>query len=243
MSTLLVNDANGVRTICFNNPDKLNAIDLDMYKQLTEYLIEGESDNDIRVFLFKANGENFTCGDNIADFLSNGDLRNNHPAVRFLYCLLETKKPKIAAVSGVAYGIGTTLLLHCDLVYASPAAEFQLPFVSLGVVPKAGATMLLPDLIGHQKAAELLLLGESFTAQDALIYGLINKVVESDKLEGFTEKKAAQIARQPVKAVRETLRLMRPNKHKIQHQMHQELEVFSDCLKNEETQQKFSRLL
>ena len=239
----MVNDTNGVRTICFNNPDKLNAIDLDMYKQLTEYLIEGESDNDIRIFRFTANGENFTCGDDIADFLSNGDLRNNHPAVRFLYCLLETKKPKIASVSGAAYGIGTTLLLHCDLVYASPSAKFKLSFVNFGVVPKAGATMLLPELVGHQKAAELLLLAESFSAQDALNYGLINSIVDSDKLEEFTKKKAQQIAEQPVIAVRETLRLMRPNKHKIQHQMHQELEVFSDCLKSEETQQKFSQLL
>ena len=178
MSTLLVNDTNGVRSICFNNPDKLNAIDLDMYKQLTEYLIEGETDNDIRAFLLKGNGDNFTCGDDIADFLTNSDLRNNHPAVRFLYCLLETKKPKIAAVSGAALGVGTTLLLHCDLVYAAPSARFQLPFVSLGVVPKAGATLLLPELIGHQKAAELLLLGESFTAHDALEYGLINTIVD-----------------------------------------------------------------
>ncbi len=243
MSALLVNDKNGVRTICFNKPAKLNAIDLKMYKQLTEYLIQGESDNDIRAFLIKGSGDHFTSGNDIADFLNGGDLQNNHPAVRFLYCLLELKKPLIASVSGTAVGIGTTLLLHCDLVYAEPSAKFQLPFVQLGLVPEAGCSMLLPQLVGHQKAAELLLLGEPFSAKQALEFGIVNQIVEIDNLHEFAEKKAVQVARQPVNAVRETLKLMRPYKHKIQHQMYQELEIFSACLKSEETQKKFSQFL
>ncbi|MBM7070691.1 enoyl-CoA hydratase/isomerase family protein [Shewanella sp. 202IG2-18] len=240
MSALLVNDANGVRTLCFNKPDKLNAINLDMYKQLTEYLIQGESDNDIRAFLIKGSGEHFTSGNDIADFLKGGDLHNNHPAVRFLYCLLEIKKPLIASVSGTAVGIGATILLHCDLAYAEPNAKFQFPFLNLGLIPEAGSTMLLPELVGHQKASELFLLAEQFSAKEALGYGLINKIIDTPNLHEYSEKKAIQIASHPIKAVRETLRLMRPNKHKIQHQMHQELEVFSECLKSEETQQRFS---
>ncbi|MGB0892891.1 MAG: enoyl-CoA hydratase [Parashewanella sp.] len=243
MSRLLLNDENGVRTISFNRPNKLNALDLDMYKQLTEYLIQGEADNDIRAFLFRGTEDCFTSGNDIADFLKNGDLKGDHPAVRFLYCLLELKKPIVAAVSGTAVGIGTTLLLHCDLVYAESNAKFQLPFVNLALVPEAGSSILLPELIGHQRAAELLMLGEPFSASQALEYGLVNRLVDKEQLFSYATSRAEQLADQPPQAVQATRRLMRPNKSRIQHQMHQELEIFSELLKSEAAQSRFSSFL
>lgn len=116
MSHIQVQDDQGVRIISFNRPDKRNALDLNMYKQLTEYLIEGEADNDIRAFMLHGQDNCFTSGNDIADFLKNSDLGPNHPAVRFLFCLLELKKPLVAAVSGSAVGIGTTVLLHCVIL-------------------------------------------------------------------------------------------------------------------------------
>ncbi|MBE8168497.1 MAG: enoyl-CoA hydratase [Shewanella sp.] len=243
MSSLLINDGNGVRSIRFNRPDKRNAIDLEMYKQLTEYLIQGEADNEIRAFLFAGTDDCFTSGNDIADFMKNSDLKNDHPAVRFLYCLLELKKPVVAAVSGAAVGIGTTMLLHCDLVYAEPSAKFQLPFVNLGLVPEAAASLLLPELVGHQKSAELLLLGEAFSAEQAHGFGLVNQIIEKEKLFEFGLKRAEQLASQPADALQATRMLMRPNKSRIQHQMHQELEIFSECLKNDGAKKRFKMFL
>ncbi|MGL4900792.1 MAG: enoyl-CoA hydratase-related protein, partial [Shewanella sp.] len=148
MSHIQVQDDQGVRIISFNRPEKRNALDLNMYKLLTEYLIAGEADNDIRAFMLHGQHNCFTSGNDVADFLKNSELDQNHPTVRFLFCLLELKKPLVAAVSGAAVGIGTTLLLHCDLVYADSSAKFQLPFVNLALVPEAGASLLLPELVG-----------------------------------------------------------------------------------------------
>ncbi|QSX36684.1 enoyl-CoA hydratase [Shewanella sedimentimangrovi] len=243
MSTIQVQDDQGVRVIRFNRPDKRNALDLDMYRQLTEYLMQGESDNDIRAFLITGEGHCFTSGNDVGDFLKNNDLGANHPAVRFLYCLLELKKPLVAAVSGAAVGIGTTLLLHCDLVYADETARFQLPFVNLALVPEAGASMLLPELVGYQKAAELLLLGESFGADDALCMRLLNDVVPMDELQAFALAKAHKLAEQPPEALGITRQLMRPHKHRVQHQMHLELEAFSERLKSDEAKNRFAAFL
>lgn len=243
MSKILVKDAGGVRHLSFNRPEKRNALDLDMYRQLTEYLMQGESDNDIRAFLISGESNCFTSGNDVADFLKNSDLGPNHPAVRFLYCLLELKKPMVAAVSGSAVGIGTTLLLHCDLVYADASAKFQLPFVNLALVPEAGASMLLPELVGYQKAAELLLLGDAFDANTALSLGLINAVESPEALLGNAMAKAVRLASQPPEALQQTRQLMRPHKHRIQHQMHLELEAFGERLKSDEAKARFQAFL
>lgn len=243
MSYIQVQDDQSVRIISFNRPDKRNALDLKMYKQLTEYLIEGEADNDIRAFMLYGQDNCFTSGNDIADFLKHNDLGPNHPAVHFLFCLLELKKPLVAAVSGAAVGIGTTLLLHCDLVYADNTAKFQLPFVSLALVPEAGASLLLPELVGYQKAAELLLLGESFDATTAYRLNMINEIVAQEDLLSYALSQAKKLARQPPQALQITRQLMRPHKHRVQHQMHQELEQFSDRLKSDEAKAKFQTFL
>lgn len=243
MSKILVKDVEGVRHLSFNRPDKRNALDLDMYRQLTEYLMQGESDNEIRAFLLSGEANCFTAGNDVADFLQNSDLGPNHPAVRFLFCLLELKKPMVAAVSGSAVGIGTTLLLHCDLVYADNSARFQLPFVNLALVPEAGASMLLPELVGYQKAAELLLLGDPFDAVTACELKLINGLVPSETLLQTAMDKAKRLAAQPPQALQQTRQLMRPHKHRVQHQMHLELEAFGERLKSDEAKVRFQAFL
>ncbi|MGI2260508.1 enoyl-CoA hydratase [Shewanella sp. GXUN23E] len=243
MSNIEVKDDKGVRIIRFNRPDKRNALTLDMYRQLTEYLIEGEADNAIKVFLICGENHCFTSGNDIRDFMSNGELGPSHPAVRFLFCLLELKKPMVAAVSGAAVGIGTTLLLHCDLVYSDTTSQFQLPFVNLALVPEAGASMLLPQLIGYQKAAELLLLGEPFDANTALRLGMLNDIVEQEKLFEHTLAICLRLAAKPANAVRLTKKLMKANRSKLQHQMYLELEHFGNQLKSEEARERFQAFL
>ncbi|WP_028766419.1 enoyl-CoA hydratase-related protein [Shewanella fidelis] len=243
MSTIQVRDDNGVRIITFNRPDKRNAINLQMYTQLTEYLIQGESDNEIRAFMFRGQADCFTSGNDVADFLQNSGLGVEHPAFRFLFCLLDLQKPVIAAVTGAAVGIGTTMLLHCDLVYADNSAKFQLPFVQLALVPEAGASLLLPLAIGQAKASELLMLGESFNADDAFTYGLINKVVSSESIFDYTLKRAHQLASQPPISLQSTKKLIRYNKEEVRKQMERELKEFEQRLASDEAKAKFAAFL
>lgn len=243
MSTIQVKDDNGVRIITFNRPDKRNALNLQMYTQLTEYLIQGESDNEIRAFMFRGQAQCFTSGNDVADFLKNSNLGVDHPAFRFLFCLLDLKKPVVAAVTGAAVGIGTTLLLHCDLVYADDTAKFQLPFVKLALVPEAGASLLLPQVVGHVKAAELLMLGESFDAHAAQQYGLINAVESSEDIFEFTLSQAKKLAEQPPISLQTTKQLMRYNKEAIRAQMEKELVEFGARLASDEAKSRFAAFL
>lgn len=243
MSTIQVKDDNGVRIITFNRPDKRNALNLQMYTQLTEYLIQGESDNEIRAFMFRGQAQCFTSGNDVADFLKNSNLGVDHPAFRFLFCLLDLKKPVVAAVTGAAVGIGTTLLLHCDLVYADNTAKFQLPFVKLALVPEAGASLLLPQVVGHVKAAELLMLGESFDAKLAHQYGLINDVIANEDIFEFSLNQAKKLAQQPPISLQTTKQLMRYNKEAIRAQMEKELVEFGARLASDEAKSRFAAFL
>ncbi|MCL1074810.1 enoyl-CoA hydratase-related protein [Shewanella dokdonensis] len=243
MTTIQVHDTQGVRVLKFNRPDKRNAIDLGMYQQLTEYLIQGDSDNGIHAFLLCGNSDCFTSGNDVAEFLQHPDLGPEHPAVRFLYCLTELKKPLLAAVSGAAIGIGTTLLLHCDLVYADETARFKMPFVDLALVPEAGASLLLPQLVGYQKAAELLLLSTSFDAVQAHQLGLVNQVVNASQLYDFALSQAVTIAAKSPNAVQQTKALMRIGKQALQQQMQQELACFGERLQSPQARATFLKFL
>lgn len=243
MSTIQVRDDNGVRIITFNRPEKRNALNLQMYTQLTEYLIQGESDNEIRAFMFRGQAQCFTSGNDVADFLKNSNLGVDHPAFKFLFCLLDLKKPVVAAVTGAAVGIGTTLLLHCDLVYADNTAKFQLPFVKLALVPEAGASLLLPQVVGHVKAAELLMLGESFDAKSAHQYGLINDVMTNEDIFEFSLNQAKKLAQQPPISLQTTKQLMRYNKEAIRAQMKKELVEFGARLASDEAKSRFAAFL
>ncbi|GIU06272.1 MULTISPECIES: enoyl-CoA hydratase-related protein [unclassified Shewanella] len=243
MSTIQVRDDNGVRVITFNRPDKRNALNLQMYTQLTEYLIQGESDNEIRAFMFRGQADCFTSGNDVADFLQNSGLGAEHPAFRFLFCLLDLQKPVVAAVTGAAVGIGTTMLLHCDLVYADQSAKFQLPFVQLALVPEAGASLLLPQVVGQAKASELLMLGESFNAVQAQSYGLINDVITSDTIFEYALSRAHQLAALPPISLQTTKKLVRYNKEEVRAQMNKELIEFGARLASDEAKARFAAFL
>lgn len=243
MSHIQVQDEQGVRIITINRPDKLNALSLEMYQQLTEYLRQGEADNGIRAFLLKGQQNCFTSGNDIADFVTNTNLDPTHPAVCFLLTLVELKKPLVAAVTGTAVGIGTTVILHCDLIYADNSAKFMLPFINLGLVPEAGSSLLLPNIIGHPKAAELLMLGDSFDAETAHSLNLINGICPSDEVFDYALSKAKQLAKQPALAIQMTKQLLRPNKEQIRAQMQRELKEFEVCLNSDEAKARFAAFL
>lgn len=243
MSTIQVKDEQGVRIITINRPEKRNALSLEMYTSLTEYLIQGETDNAIHSFLIKGQQDCFTSGNDVADFLKNSNLDSDHPAFNFLFHLLDLKKPLVAAVTGAAVGIGTTLLLHCDLVYADLTAKFQLPFVNLALVPEAGASLLLPRLVGPQKASELLLLGESFDAETAKTLNIINDVISSDTIFEFALAQAIKLANQPPQALQASRSLIRGDKESIRQQMEKELAQFAIRLQSEEAKARFQAFL
>jgi enoyl-CoA hydratase/carnithine racemase len=243
MSHIQVRDDQGVRIISFNRPEKRNAFNLEMYQQFTEYLIQGEADNDIRAFMFHGTENCFTSGNDIADFLKSGKLDQQHPTVKFLFCLLDLKKPVVAAVAGAAVGIGTTLLFHCDLVYADNSAKFQMPFVSLALVPEAASSLLLPLIVGQQKAAELILLGDAFNAATAAELNIINKVVDEADLLSFSLAQAKKLAAQPPQSLQASKQLLRHNQAQVKAQMKLELVQFSKRLQSDEAKQRFQAFL
>ena len=200
---------NGILTVRINRPDKKNALNTAMYGALADALERADNDPAIRVVLLTGCNDCFTSGNDIADFVNFPPTGPDSPVLRFLTAITVAKKPLVAAVSGSAIGVGTTLLLHCDLVYAADTALFQLPFVSLGLCPEAGSTLLLPQLIGHQRASELLLLGETFSATRAEQFGFVTAVVPQAELMQTARTKAMQLAAQPAAAVRLTKSLLK----------------------------------
>ena len=167
----------GVLTLQFNRPDKKNALTRAMYSQLAEALELADADADIRAVLIQGSSECFTAGNDIGDFLEQPPSDLDSPPFHFMQSLLNCRKPVIAGVAGAAVGIGTTLLLHCDLVYISRDARLRMPFVNLGLCPEFGSSLILPRLLGHAKAAELLLLGEGFTGEQAAAWGIATEAL------------------------------------------------------------------
>jgi enoyl-CoA hydratase/carnithine racemase len=195
--------------IQINRPDKKNALTLAMYDAMTEALLAAEADPAVRAILFAGADTCFTAGNDLGDFLNNPPSGEDSPVFRFLKTLLAAQKPVLAAVHGVAVGIGTTMLLHCDLVWAGPSARFQVPFVNLGLTPEAASSLILPQLMGHRRAAELLLLGETFDAETALAAGLVNGLRADSELDAYVLHKAQMLASKPPTAVRLTKMLMK----------------------------------
>jgi enoyl-CoA hydratase/carnithine racemase len=199
---ILTERREGILLVRLHRPDKKNALTLAMYAALTATLEAAERDPDIRVVVLTGGGDSFTSGNDIADFLEAPPTGEDSPVFGFLEVLRRFEKPLIAAVNGVAAGIGVTLLLHCDLVYARSGATLLLPFVNLGLCPEAGSSLLLPRRIGYPRAAELLLLGEPFSAEQALDWGLINGIgADAGATLELALDKARRLARQPAAAV------------------------------------------
>ena len=233
-----------VLSAAFARPQKKNAITGAMYEALIEALEAAERDPDVGAFMLSGKGGVFTAGNDIADFLAvaargTGDF----PAWRFVSKLAEFEKPLIAAIDGLAIGVGTTLCFHCDLVYASPAARFQMPFVNLGLVPEAGSSLLAPQRFGRAKAAEFLLLAEPFGADEALRLGLVNAVLPQAELMAHAMGRAAALAAKPRAALLATRRLLRGDPEALRARMAEEMHAFSAALKSPEAHAAFQAFL
>lgn len=207
---ILVERDGGVITLRMNRPDKRNALTQAMYSGLADGLDAAAADSGVRVVVITGAGGAFTAGNDLGDFLAEGPRDGSErPVGRFLRTISRFPKPLVAAVDGVAVGVGTTMLLHCDLVYAADTARFQLAFINLGLVPEAASSLLLPRMIGTARASELLMLGESFSAGDAERYGIVNRVVPADALPALAAERAAALAAKPAAALRATKQLLR----------------------------------
>ncbi len=234
-----------VLRITINRPEKKNALTGEMYSALASALEESESDARVRVLLLHGNGESFTAGNDLEDFLNKPwKGQAMPPAVRFIRAVAAAKKPVVAAVQGLAVGVGTTILLHCDLVYAATDARFMMPFINLGIVPEAASTVLLPIFIGHQRAAEMFMLGAPLTAQRAYEMGLVNAVVAPEALLPTATAAAQQLAERPATALRACKRLMkRAFQAEVERALDEEVQIISERLESPETKEALSAFL
>ncbi len=211
---IVTTKADGILTIEFNRPERKNAITAVMYQAMADALRDAETDDAVRAILITGKPEIFTAGNDLDDFMKNsrpveGVPAEARPVFQFMRALSGSTKPVVAAVSGAAVGIGTTLLMHCDLVYAADNAKFSMPFAQLGLCPEFASSLLLPQLAGYPRAAEKLLLGEAFLAQEAYDMGLVSKVLPLAELMPFAQKQAAKLVALPAASIRTTKALMK----------------------------------
>src|SRR6516162_8448202 len=231
---VLVARVAGVCEVRLNRPEKRNAITFGMYEQLTRALAEAQADDAVRTVLLSGAGASFSAGNDLQDFLSGPAFSADHPAMQFLRALATFPKPLVAAVQGQTVGIGVTMLLHCDLVVAARGTQLSMPFIALGLVPEAGSSLLLPRLIGYQRAAELLYLGQPFNADTAYRLGLVNSVVEEGSLLEETRALARAVAQQPPAALAATRRLLRGDTDELLARIEEEASIFGAQLQSEE---------
>ena len=234
---------NNVLHIDFHREDKKNALTSEMYTALTSILAKAKSTDEVNVVLFKGSEGCFCAGNDIADFLQQTVLDEGSPVLKFLQEVTNFDKPMVAAVSGPAVGIGTTLLLHCDLVYATDQTYFSLPFVDLGLCPEAGSSYLLPRQLGYVQAAELLLLAEPFDAAKAKELGIINDIVDSGSYIEVAQGKAEKLASKPAHALRVSRQLLRSNSGLVSKAIEREARSFSELLGSEEAKAIFKKFL
>ena len=235
--------ADGVLTIRLNRPEKKNALTVAMYGAIADALEGAQTDRTVRVVTLTGTGDSFTSGNDIADFIQRNPLAGETPVLRFLRMISTAGKPLVAAVNGLAVGVGVTMLLHCDLVYAAETATFQLAFVSLGLVPEAASTLLLPRMIGHQRASELLLMGEKFDAATAHALGLVNAVHPAERLQDAVRERAALLASKPPSALRVTKALLKGESTTVPARMADENAQFSHQLQSPEVQEALAAFM
>jgi enoyl-CoA hydratase/carnithine racemase len=244
MSDIEIAREGAVLSAAFARPQKKNAITGAMYEALIEAFDTAGRDPDIGAVVLSGKGGVFTAGNDIADFLAVAMHESGEfPAWRFVSKLAEFEKPLVAAVDGLAIGVGTTLCFHCDLVYAAPSARFQMPFVNLGLVPEAGSSLLAPQRFGRAKATELLMLAEPFGAEEALRLGLVNALLPQAELLPHAMEKAAALAAKPRAALLATRRLMRGDNEAVKARMAEEMHAFSAALKSPEAHAAFQAFL
>ena len=233
----------GVLSVVLDRPSKKNALNKEMYQALIDALVAGEQDPSIRVVVLSGAGGNFTAGNDLGDFLNFLESPETFPALTFVRALARFPKPVVAAVTGCAIGVGTSMLFHCDLIFASSEAIFSMPFINLGLVPEAGVTLLAPMRLGMARAAQALLLGEAFAAQQALEMGLINAVTTLDGVKAMAIEAGLRLAEKDPFALDAARRLMRGEPEKLLAQIDKEAELFVLALKTPSTRARLEAFL
>jgi enoyl-CoA hydratase/carnithine racemase len=233
-----ITDEDAVGVITLRRPDKKNALTQDMYRDMSAAIDSAQTDASIRCLLISGGPGVFTAGNDLEDFLKDGTSKTDvpHPsnAVKFLYSLAHNAKPVVAAVGGVAIGIGTTMLFHCDHVIASTTATFATPFIHLGLVPEGASSLLAPRAMGHQRAFSMLVMGRTLNAEDARAAGFVNAVVAPDHLEAEARKVAREICALPAEAVAISRKLMKLAPEDLTRRIDQESHLFGERMRSAE---------
>jgi enoyl-CoA hydratase/carnithine racemase len=244
MQDILTHTADGVMTLTINRPDKKNSFTQAMYGAMAEALEQAKNDPAIRVTVIQGDVTVFSAGNDISDFLQRKPSTQDSPVFHFLRAIASHPKPIVAAVCGPAVGIGTTLLFHCDLVYAGDNAAFSMPFVNLGLCPEAGSSLLVPQMMGYHRAAEALLLGEPFMAEAALEVGLVNRIVPPTEVNDMVQTLARKLAAKPIASLIETKRLMKKGQMaQVLAQIAEEGENFARLLQEPAAKEAFTAFL
>ena len=233
-----VTDEAAVRVIALRRLEKKNAITQDMYRDLSAAIEDAQTNSQVRCLVLSGGPGAFTAGNDLEDFLKDGTSNAGTPrtsnAIKFLYALAHNTKPLVAAVDGIAIGIGTTMLFHCDYVLASRGATFSTPFIHLGLVPEGASSLLAPRMMGHQRAFAMLVMGRALKAEDAQAAGFVNTVVASEVLEAEALKVAREIAALPAEAVTISRRLLKPAPEELTRRIDEESQLFGERMRSTE---------
>jgi enoyl-CoA hydratase/carnithine racemase len=244
MSDILTHIDAGVMTITFNRLDKKNSITSSMYAAMADAVAVAAADASVRVVLFQGHESIFSAGNDIGDFLNQPPSTQESPVFRFLRGIATFEKPLLAAVAGPAVGIGTTMLFHCDLVYAGDNAAFSMPFVNLGLCPEAASSLLAPRMFGYHRAAEALLMGDPFFAEAAQEVGLVNRVVPPTEVNGYAQAQARKLAGKPLSSLIETKRLMKGGyQQEVLQKMDEEGKSFGRMLREPAAKEAFGAFM
>jgi enoyl-CoA hydratase/carnithine racemase len=242
-SHLIVTDEDASRVIKLRRPEKKNAITQDMYRAMSDAIDTAQNNPAIRCIIITGGSGVFTAGNDLEDFLTEGTSGTGAPrasnAVKFLYSLAHNVKPIIAAVDGIAIGIGTTMLLHCDYVLASTTATFRTPFIHLGLVPEGASSLLMPRTMGHQRAFAMLVMGRTFSAHDACVAGFVNAVVPPGHTEAEARKVAREICALPAEAVAISRKLLKAPPEDLTRRIDQESHLFGERMRSDEAVSAF----
>ena len=244
-SHLIVTDEDATRVITLRRPEKKNALTQDMYLAMSEAINSAQNNAAIRCIVITGGSGVFTAGNDLEDFLKDGTANSDKPrasnAIKFLHALANNTKPIIAAVDGIAIGVGTTMLFHCDYVLASTSATFSTPFIHLGLVPEGASSLLVPRTMGHQRAFAMLVMGRTVSAEEAREAGFVNAVVATGHTETEARKVAREICALPAEAVALSRKLLKPVPEEIIQRINQESALFGERMRSDEAVNAFKR--
>ena len=244
MQDVLIDTANGVMTLTLNRVDKKNSLTQAMYGAIADALTQAAADDAMRAVVIQGHETIFSAGNDIGDFLNRPPMSAEAPVQRFLRTIAAFPKPLIAAVCGPAVGVGTTMLFHCDLVYAGDNAAFSMPFVNLGLCPEAASSLLVPQMMGYHRAAEALLLGEPFMAETAVDVGLVNRIVPPSEANGVAQAQARKLAAKPLSSLVETKRFMKQGQMaQVLERINEESAIFGQMLQAPAAREAFGAFM